>query len=225
MHAVDLVVCDIAGTTVKDQDAVGTCVQQALAAAGVTLTIEQINPIMGLPKPIAIQMLLEQAGSDLDVTPIHADFVERMLDYYRTSPDVAPIDGVLDAIAMLRDAGVKVALDTGFTANITETILERLGWDESVIDGVVSSDQVKEGRPSPDMIRYLMERFGIEDPMRVAKVGDAPADMCEGTNAGCRFVIGVLSGTHTEEQLAKEPHTHIVGSLSDLPDLLLERRP
>ena len=41
------------------------------------------------------------------------------------------------------------------------------------------------------MIRRLMEQFGIDDPQRVAKVGDTPVDLQEGQSAGCGLVVGV----------------------------------
>ena len=55
----------------------------------------------------------------------------------------------------------------------------------------------------------------------VAKVGDTPSDLQEGTAAGCGLVIGVANGTHTREQLAAHPHTHLIASLQELPALVL----
>ncbi|MBL8067394.1 MAG: HAD hydrolase-like protein [Armatimonadetes bacterium] len=221
MPLVDLAVFDIAGTTVKDRDHVNQCVRDALLAAGVDVPIAEINGTMGLPKPVAIAQLMSAHRATGCLESIHDDFVERMKAHYRTSLEVGPIDGAESAFAQLRSAGVKVALDTGFSSGITAVILERLGWDGSHIDGAISSDEVEHGRPFPDMILNHMCRFGIADPGRVAKIGDAPADMGEGTNAGCRFVIGVLGGTHSREQLAACPHTHIVESILDVPALLL----
>src|SRR5437763_1224726 len=51
---IDLVVFDVAGTTVYDGDAVHACLGGALLDAGVTATRDQINAVMGTPKPIAI---------------------------------------------------------------------------------------------------------------------------------------------------------------------------
>ncbi|MFX8957476.1 HAD family hydrolase, partial [Acinetobacter baumannii] len=84
---------------------------------------------------------------------------------------VGPIDGAEQTFATLRAAGVKVALDTGFSREITTVILERLGWDETHLDGAVSSDEVPRGRPFPDMIQHHMDRLGITDFQRVAKIG------------------------------------------------------
>jgi phosphoglycolate phosphatase-like HAD superfamily hydrolase len=51
----------------------------------------------------------------------------------------------------------------------------------------------------------------------MAKVGDTPADLLEGSAAGCAWVIGVASGTHRLAELAIHPHTHLVESVRDVP--------
>ena len=48
---IDLVVFDIAGTTVHDDDSVNRCLRGSLAAVGLTVTAAQVNAVMGLPKP------------------------------------------------------------------------------------------------------------------------------------------------------------------------------
>jgi phosphonatase-like hydrolase len=145
-----------------------------------------------------------------------------MCDYYTTDPAVHEIPGAAAAFATLRRAGIKVALDTGFSRPIADVLLARLGWSSpAVIDADVTSDEVPRGRPHPDMIHQLMRRLGIADPGRVAKVGDTRADLEEGTNAGCGLVIGVTSGSSSREQLAASPHTHIVESVVEVPALIL----
>jgi phosphoglycolate phosphatase-like HAD superfamily hydrolase len=65
-----------------------------------------------------------------------------------------------------------------------------------------------------------MQTFGIKDPARVAKVGDTPADLQEGTNASCGWVIGLTSGSHTRTELAAHPHTHLVDDLWDVVQVI-----
>jgi phosphoglycolate phosphatase-like HAD superfamily hydrolase len=83
---------------------------------------------------------------------------------------------------------------------------------------------VERGRPFPDLIERAMSLTGVADPKAVAKVGDTPSDLHEGTAAGCSLVIGVTNGTHRHDQLAACPHTHLIGSLKELPALVLARR-
>jgi phosphoglycolate phosphatase-like HAD superfamily hydrolase len=66
----------------------------------------------------------------------------------------------------------------------------------------------------------LMRDLGVSDPKRVAKVGDTPSDLEEGTNAGCGVVVGVTRGSHTAAQLEPFGHTHLIESVTEMPALL-----
>jgi len=221
-----LVIFDIAGTTVHDPDGVNRCLCAALDTAGLPITRDQANAVMGIYKPEAIRMLIAEAGPEkqflLEIIPaIYDDFQARMDRFYATDPEVRGIAGAADMFAELRAAGIKVALDTGFSRRITDALLKRLGWSEGpTLDATITSDEVPHGRPQPDMAFALMKRFGIDDVKTVAKVGDTPSDLQEGTNAGCKLVIGVTQGTHTRAQLLSHPHTHLLGTVAELPALL-----
>src|SRR5262245_62086467 len=217
----------MAGTTVYDGDAVNESFRAALAGFGIGADPEFVKTVMGLHKPEAIRILLDRAGrapAAGEVEAIHDDFVKRMRDYYATNPAVREIPGAAAAFATLRSAGVKIALNTGFSRAVAGVLLARLEWRApAVIDADVTSDEVPHGRPQPDMIRVLMRRLGVGDPRAVAKVGDTRADLEEGTNAGCGLVIGVSTGSFTREQLAAYPHPHIAASIADVPHLLPPR--
>ncbi|MBB6051274.1 HAD hydrolase-like protein [Armatimonas rosea] len=214
----ELVIFDMAGTTVHDEGSpVHRCLREALAGAGVAVTHEQVNAVMGLPKPEAIRQLLV-CGSEGRVAEIHQSFVERMIAHYQTHPAVREIEGTSLVFVTLREAGIKVALDTGFSRDIADVVISRLGW-RLLIDGSVTSDEVPRGRPHPDMALSLMSRFGILSSARVAKVGDTPSDLQEGTGAGCGWVIGVWEGSHTREELAAHPHTQLLPNITHLRQL------
>lgn len=69
-------------------------------------------------------------------------------------------------------------------------------------------------------------RFAASRVNRVSEVlavGDTPLDLQAGTNAGLRAVVGVLSGASTAENLRREPHTHILPSVANLPALLASK--
>ncbi len=223
--SIELVVFDMAGTTVNDEDSVSRCVQGALAAQGVMVTVADVNRVMGIPKPEALRILISEsprcASLRDQIDDIHRDFVARSIRFYQTDARVREVSGSEQTFRALKQAGIKVALDTGFDRAITQTILDRLGWSGSpLIDATVCSDEVPRGRPHPDMIQELMRRLGIDDPAKVAKVGDTPADLQEGKNAGCGLIVGVTEGTHTREQLEHHPHTQLIASVSELPVIL-----
>jgi phosphoglycolate phosphatase-like HAD superfamily hydrolase len=62
--------------------------------------------------------------------------------------------------------------------------------------------------------------LGVQSVHQVIKIGDTPADLLSGFNAGCKGNIGVLSGANTEDILLQYPHTHIIDSVRELPSLI-----
>jgi phosphonatase-like hydrolase len=218
---IELAIFDIAGTTLYDPDGVGRCVKAALTAANVPWTHEQLNGMMGIPKPVVIASVLDSAGLSLSVEAIHEDFRSRMIDYYVSDPEVREIEGASALFKLLNENGRKVALDTGFDRQIVETILDRLHWRD-LVDFTVASDEVEKGRPAPDLVYRCMECLKVSDSNQVAKIGDTPSDLGEGTSAGCGLVIGVTHGTHRAEELIGYPHTHLADNLADVGKIILE---
>lgn len=217
-----LVVFDLAGTTVKDNFDVPRVLQQALVElGGVNTSLQQATDLMGIPKPVAIKKLLVDGGltsfTDEFVEEIHRYFVENMIDFYRYDVSVGEKEGVSETFAALKKEGIKVAIDTGFDREITDELLKRMGWiKKGLLDASITSDEVENGRPAPDMIFEAMKRTGVTDVKNVVKVGDTASDMQEGTNAGCGFVIGITTGAYTSEQLIKEPHTHLARNVDEV---------
>jgi phosphonatase-like hydrolase len=225
---IELVVFDMAGTTVKDENFVGLAFQEAMKTHGYNVPIEQVNPIMGYEKPVAIRMMLEQLETkeggftQETVDSIHSEFVRCMIEFYQTTDEIGALPEVEQTFEVLRESGVKIALDTGFSRNIADVIIQRLGW-ESKIDMLVASDEVPKGRPYPDMINKIMQELGINSSKKVAKVGDTEVDINEGINAGCQYVIGVTTGSFTRDELAVYHPTHIIDNISEVLDIISVR--
>ncbi len=70
------------------------------------------------------------------------------------------------------------------------------------------------------MIFHAMRTLGIQSVHEVIKIGDTPADLLSGYNAGCIGNIGVLSGANKKETLLEFPHTHIINDITELPKLI-----
>ena len=70
------------------------------------------------------------------------------------------------------------------------------------------------------MIFHAMEQLGVHSVHEVIKIGDTPADLLSGRNAGCIGNIGVLSGANSAATLGKFKHTHLLPSVAELPALI-----
>jgi phosphonatase-like hydrolase len=224
---IELVVFDIAGTTVADNGNINDFFRKAFSNEGIIVGEDDINEVMGYRKREAVQIIIDKYIPDLRnkstiVDNIHEDFTKQMVKFYETYEGLSPLPFAEKVFLELQDNKIKVALNTGFTKVITAPILKRLGWDTApFIDAVICSDEVPEGRPYPYMIEQLMQKLHISYPENVAKVGDTKVDIEEGQNAGCGMVVAVTTGAYTKEQLVKCQPDHIIDSLQLLPSLIL----
>lgn len=227
---VKLVVFDMAGTTVTDKNFVATAFQKAFKNRDIIISSEEINPLMGYEKRLAIQLMLEKHGIDPDsyrgdyemINEIYDDFIEEMVDFYVSSPEVKPAPGAEELFQQLKERSITVALNTGFPRSIADVIIHRFQWNEKgLIDDYIASDEVKKGRPYPFMMEQLMFRAGVDDPLMVAKVGDTAVDVEEGKNVGCSYNIAITTGAYKTAELENSRPTHIVNSLLEIPSIIM----
>ena len=222
--AADLVVLDMAGTTIDDGQHVYRVLGETAKAHGANPTEADIARWHGAAKHEALRSLLTTAGGTPPDTEVLAtvvdDFRARLMTAYVQHPPV-PLPGVPEALAALRSAGIRVALTTGFDHEIVGSLLKALGWEaDSVVDAVVCGSDVPAGRPAPFMIFRAMEQLGVTDVARVLVAGDTPRDLEAGTNAGAGFVVGVLTGASDADELGAHRHTHLLSSVAELPAFL-----
>lgn len=220
---VDLVVFDLAGTTVDDGGALLAAFRGTLERFSIPYTEDDLLAVRGANKLQVFRRFATAAfGPGPDAVraahEAHTAFNDELLHEFRTGR-VDPIAGTIDMFAALKDRGVKIGTNTGFGRGLAEAILDRLGW-RSLLDADVCGDDVPTGRPAPYMIHLAMERAAVMDARRVVAVGDTPLDLQAGTNAGCGGVVGVLSGAHAIETLGATRHTHIIPNVTALPALL-----
>lgn len=220
----ELVVLDMAGTTIDDGQQVYRVLGETAIANGVPPGEIDIHRWHGAAKHEALRAMLAASGgtppSDDVLEAVVADFRNRLAAAYAEHPPRA-LPGVREALADLRAAGVRIALTTGFDRDIVNSLLPPLGWDgDSVADAIVCGSEVAAGRPAPYMIYRAMEQTGITDISRVLVAGDTPRDLESGTNSGAAYVVGVLTGASDVEELGACRHTHLLPSVADLPALL-----
>jgi phosphonatase-like hydrolase len=216
-----LVIFDMAGTTIEDGGQVPEAFEAALAARGLSVTEDELRAVRGASKREAIRILIARQRPDLlpQAEQVFGDFREYLARLYREG-GIGMIDGAGAIFAWLRARGVKVALTTGFDRTITDLILQTVGWERGTVDAVVCGDDVPAGRPAPYLIYRAMEATGTHRADAVAIVGDTALDLQAGDNAGVGLKIGVLTGAHRREQLARAPHTHLLASVAELPGIL-----
>lgn len=221
MAPIKLVVFDIAGTIIEDHGEVVSAFSTALRKNGIPFIADELKRWKGASKREVIRHFVTQFGTDSGSTEkietTYNCFRSELLSLYEQG--IRPIQGASAAFSWCREHDIRMATTTGFYREVSELILEKVGWRE-VFAANISSSDVREGRPAPFMIFHAMEATGVHDVRQVINVGDTPLDLQSGRNAGVRGVVGVLTGDHDEASLRREPHTDIIATIAQIPALI-----
>ncbi|MEV2219683.1 phosphonatase-like hydrolase [Nocardia vinacea] len=222
---ITLAVLDMAGTTVADDGLVLRAFDAAATGAGIETEGPQrdrarqyVLDTMGQSKIAVFRAMLgdEERARAADLA------FEAAYDALIDEVDITPIPGAVEAISALRAAGVKVALTTGFSRTTQDRLLNALGWN-AIADLTLAPSDAGRGRPYPDMVLTALLRLGIDAVDQVAVLGDTTSDIASGPAAGARIVAGTLTGAHDAAQLRAAGATHVVASVAEFADLILDR--
>ncbi|MEI9920388.1 MAG: phosphonatase-like hydrolase [Bacteroidota bacterium] len=221
---IKMVVFDMAGTVVDEDNVVYKTVQKALKHGGINVTLEQVLADgAGKEKSKAISdiaLKYDPTVDSLAIEAMHQDFL-KMLDYAYEELDVVPMSGAKEVFDDLRKRGIYRVLNTGYNKKTAMQLVTKLGWKKDrEYDDIITASDVPKTRPYPDMIFMAMELMGISDASTVAKIGDSVIDIEEGKNAFCGITVGITTGAHTREQLAGAHPDRIIDKLTDLLPLV-----
>lgn len=214
--AIELVVLDMAGTTVVDDGIVEQAFERAATRVGLDKTqpldeaLQYVRDTMGQSK---IEVFRHLTGGDEAAAQDANREFERAYAELIDEVGVEAIAGAGGIIATLRAAGLKVALTTGFSPETRDAVLDRLDWQ---VDAALSPSDAGRGRPAPDLVLTALIRTGASSVAAVAVVGDTMSDVRSGRNAGAGLVIGVTTGAHTREQLESAGADLVLDSVRDL---------
>ena len=202
IHAV---IFDWAGTVID----FGSCapvfaLQRAFDQMGIELTEAEARRNMGLAKRDHILAILQQPAvaerwrAEHGKSPCREEanaIYERFLPIQKevVVERATVIPGVATCVAELRSRGIRIGSTTGYYRELMEPVLPLAANQGFDPDCVVTPDDVEQGRPAPHMILKNLEALEVS-PEACIKVGDTPADVEEGRNAGVWTVAVAATG-------------------------------
>ncbi|MCM3779793.1 HAD family hydrolase [Microbacterium hydrocarbonoxydans] len=220
----ELVVLDMAGTTVLDDGVVESAFQRAAERTGVAdrmpwgEALAYVRDTMGQSK---IDVFTHLAGGDRAAAERATAAFEGAYAEIVAEQGVTPIAGAADAIQDLKDAGLAVVLTTGFAPVTRDALIDGLGW-RGLIDLALSPVDAGRGRPAPDLVLTALLRTGASSVSAVAVAGDTVSDIESGRRAGAGFVAGVLTGAHDRDALTAAGADAVLADVTALRASLAE---
>lgn len=212
------VILDWAGTVVDhgSRAPMGAFVK-AFAQFGVEIAVADARGPMGMAKRDHISAVIHapkvsaawqaRHGKPPGEAEIDAVFdVFEPMNVASVLDHAAFIPGALEALAALKEGGVRIGSTTGYTRPIMERLMPVAAAGGYAPEVVVCAGDLPAGRPSPLMMWYAMARMGVWPAWTVVKVDDTPVGVAEGRNAGTWTVglalTGNIAGASVEELAA-----------------------
>jgi len=213
------VILDWAGTVMDyGSRAPVAALQSVFTPAGVPITIAEARESMGIAKKAHIRAILEieRVGvawiskngaepSEADVDKLYARFIPNQIRVLADYSGLIP--GVADAVAGMRSRGLKIGTTTGYNRAMLDYLLERAATQNFTPDCALCPDDAGAGRPLPWMCYLAAMQLEVYPMAAMVKIGDTPADIEEGRNAGM-WTIGITR-TGNEIGLTEEEWTRL----------------
>ena len=130
-----------------------------------------------------------------------------------------PYDGVMELLANLKKAGVKVGVVSNKAHFATAQLCEYYFGD--LVDVAIGENEAGGVRkkPAPDSVFAAIEAVGGVDPSRVVYVGDSEVDIQTAMNAGVDC-ISVCWGMKDREFLVENGASVLIDTVEALADVL-----
>lgn len=208
------VVLDLDGTLV---DTVGARIDawaDAFAEAGIPVTREQLEPMIGmdgkrLAREVAIaagRTLNEEQAESLDARS------GELFDLHNRDP--RPLPGATELLRRLEGNGIPWAVATSSREEQIGASMRALGLDRE--PQIVHGSEVEHAKPAPELLILAAQRLESELE-RTWYVGDSTWDMRAAVSAGMP-AIGVLAGAAVDGRALREAGADlVVATLAELP--------
>jgi HAD superfamily hydrolase (TIGR01509 family) len=187
--------------------------REALDQEGIDLSVWRIHRRIGMSGGLFTNMLLRETGLE-----ISAERVERLRQrhaeaYIRHRHQVRPLPGARELLDYLTANENRWAVATSGRMETAKLNLEALGIDPALVP-VVTRDQVKYGKPDPDLFLAAADRLGAKIEHSVV-IGDAIWDMLAARRARA-LGVGLLSGGYGQEELERAGAARVYEDPADL---------
>ena len=204
------VLWDMDGTLVDSRAYHWRSWQEALAADGTPVTEEQFLATFGRKNDAILPLWL---GSDATPERIRRVADHKEVAYRRIVAEegLSPLPGVADWVRRLDAAGWRQAVASSAPRLNVEVVLRAVRL-ESCFGAVVAAEDVRHGKPDPEVFLGASARLGVPAP-RCVVVEDVDHGIEAARRAGMK-VIGV-GGVAVGDV--------VVGSLAELPEDAFER--
>ncbi len=169
--------------------------------------------IIGFFGPTEDVILKELMGDNYEKA--RKDYYEYYSSNHSRLASIYP--GIKDVLTKIKKAGKPLGIFTGKGRESSLISLREIGVLD-FFDLIVTGDDVKNHKPSPEGILKFVKHFKLK-PEEVLMIGDAPSDIKAARQAGVK-VASVLWDSYGRETVEKMKTDFLLYSVNDLDELI-----
>ncbi|HVP32286.1 MAG TPA: HAD family hydrolase [Steroidobacteraceae bacterium] len=187
--------------------------QQALHAADIELSVWRIHRRIGMSGGLFADMLRREIEREITPALLEKLRADHAAAYIGMRQWVRPLPGAVRLLEHLGRTGIRWAIATSGRMTTARHNLQALGVDPAGAV-VVTRDDVRRGKPDPDLFVAAAERLGTDIESAVI-VGDSIWDMLAARRAR-GLGVGLLSGGYGRDELERGGAIRVYDDPADL---------
>jgi HAD superfamily hydrolase (TIGR01509 family) len=177
----EAVIFDMDGVLIDSQPLHYQVDVAVLKQCGYPATLETVIPYTGQSNPDRWPKYRAQLGLVPETEELIALQTAILMETFEKEPLTA-IAGIPALLRWLKDRGVKTAVASSSSHDLIDLVLRKLDI-AAYFDTLVSGEDVRAGKPAPDVFLYSAEKLG-SPPGRCVVVEDSPSGILAAKNAG-----------------------------------------
>ena len=206
------VIFDMDGVIIDSQPLYHEFDIRMLKQFGHPATKETVIPYSGLTSVDRMTKYKKDFGLSDSVEELVKMSIDSIKEVFQTH-DIAPIDGIPELLSYVENAGMFIGVASSTSHELIELILKRLDVLH-YFEKIVSGEDVKEGKPAPDVYLKAAEVFGVL-PHECVAIEDSLMGMRSAKAAG--FTCIAYRNSYTQDYSCAD---YVVDCFSEIVHIL-----
>lgn len=203
------VIFDMDGVISDTQNMHAAVEEKMLNERGINISADEITKrFAGVSGKEMFSAIFSKYGKEADIDELVQEKRERVFE--AAKGNIKEIPGTREFIEFLFKRNIPLAVASASRHKFIDLVLSELGLKDR-FKTVVSSEDVKKGKPAPDIFLLAAEKMGV-DPKKCIVVEDGVSGMIAARSAGMKCI-----GLVREDAFMGYPADLIVRDLRDVP--------
>ncbi len=207
-HDIQAVVFDLDGLMFNTEEIYQEVGRTLLGRRGKTFEPDLMDKMMGRPPRIALQLMIDHHQLEIDVDALAAESNETFMELL--DGRIAPMPGLVNLLDALETAKLPKSIATSSSRRFVEHVLQRFDYQPR-FEFVLSSDDVTNGKPHPEVYLTAAARFGIA-PEQMLVLEDSE-NGCRAAAASGAVAVAVPHGASLRHDVSMA--AMVIDSLAD----------